>query len=84
MWWFLSRPMIYDSPFSSEYEKFIVKFETIDFIDVSMNSCDFFNVMILSGLIIYDSPITSEYENYIVNFEMIAFIEVSTNSCNFS
>ena len=46
----LSRPMIYDSPFSSEYEKFIVKFETIDFIDVSVNSCDFFNVMILSGL----------------------------------
>ena len=70
----LSGPMIYDSPFTSEYEKYIENFELIDFIDVWWTV--FFMVMILSGPMIYDSPFTSEYEKYIRNFEMIDFIDV--------
>ena len=69
----LSGPMIYDSPFTSEYEKYIENFELIDFIDVWWTV--FFIVMILSGPMIYDSPFTSEYEKYIRNFEMIDFID---------
>ena len=72
----LSGPMIYDSSFTSECEKYIVSFEMIDFVGVSTNSCDFFNVMILSRLSIFDSPFSSEYEKYIVNFEIIDFIDV--------
>ena len=34
--------LIYDTPFTSEYEKYIVSFEMIDFIEVSTISCDFF------------------------------------------
>ena len=37
----LSGPMICDSSFTSECEKFIVSFEMIDSIEVSTNSCDF-------------------------------------------
>ena len=69
-----SGPMIYDCPFTSEYEKYLGNFEMIDFIVVWWTV--FLNVMILSGPMIYDSPFTSEYEKYIENFELIDFIDV--------
>ena len=69
-----SGPMIYDCPFTSEYEKYLGNFEMIDFIVVWWTV--FLNVMILSGPMIYDSPFISEYEKNIENFELIDFIDV--------
>ena len=76
LWFFLnvmilSRPMIYDSPFSSECEKFIVSFEMIDFLRsrrtvVIFLKCDDF----VSKNDLW-SPFSSEYEKYIVKFEMM-------------
>ena len=73
--------MIYDSRFTSEYEKYIGNFEMIDFIDVWWTV--FFNVMILSWPMIYDSSFTSEYEKYVVNFDKIDFLDVWMNNCDF-
>ena len=72
----LSGPMIYDSRFTSEYEKYIGNFEMIDFIEIWWTVFFFFNMMIFSGPMIYDCPFTSEYEKYLGNFEMIDFIDV--------
>ena len=52
-----------------EYELYVVSFDSIDFIDVSMNSCAFSNMVILSGSMIYDFSFSSEYDKYVVNFD---------------
>ena len=59
----LSRPMIYDSPFSSECEKFIVRNDRLHW-GLDEQLWFFLNVMILSRPMIYDSPFSSEYEKY--------------------
>ena len=52
-----------------EYEIYVVSFDSIDFIDVSMNSCAISNMVIFSGPMIYDSSFSSEYDEYVVIFD---------------